>query len=224
MSLSSRRAWASSTCRPVRAWSSRWWWPSSTTFGWIRTWSPSKSVTMSSSSTSNPRSLSRSIRCSIRHISPAENSSSAVSSDHSASYRSASRSMNSCASTWPSSESLAWRSSSSAKTFSQPTVMSYSPHARGEAGLELAGLRVDEVRREPAGAASEQHVGQGHVAPVEVREVQPDQQDDQGVDQRRQVLGLEAVREQAAVRQREPQVLGHQRRRQRRRPACRPAR
>ena len=36
-----------------------------------RTRSPSKSVTMSSSSTSKPRSLSRSMRCSIRHISSA---------------------------------------------------------------------------------------------------------------------------------------------------------
>ena len=76
MSLSSRRAWASSTSRPVSAWSSRRWCPSSTTLGWIRIRSPSKSVTMSSSSTSKPRSLRRSIRCSIRHISSAANSSS----------------------------------------------------------------------------------------------------------------------------------------------------
>ena len=113
-----------------------------------------------------------------------------------------------------SSESLAWRSSSSAKTFSQPTVMSYSRMLVGQAGLELAGLGVDEVRREPAGAAAEQHVGQRHVAPVEVGQVQPDQQHDQRVDQRGQVVGGQAVREEAAVGQREAQVLGQQRGRQ----------
>ncbi len=87
-------------------------------------------------------------------------------------------------------------------------------HALRQHRLELAGLRVDEVRREPAGAASEQHVRERHVAPVEVGEVQPDQQHHQGVDERGQVLRLESVREQAAVRQREAEVLGHQRGRQ----------
>ena len=43
--------------------------------------------------------------------------------------------MISWASTWPSSESLAWRSSSSAKTFSQPTVMSYSRMLADRLGL-----------------------------------------------------------------------------------------
>ena len=77
MSLSRRRAWASSTSRPVSDWSSRRWWPSSTALGWIRIRSPSKSVTMSSSVDVEARSLSRSIRSWIRHISSASNSSSA---------------------------------------------------------------------------------------------------------------------------------------------------
>ena len=110
--------------------------------------------------------------------------------------------------------SLACRSSSSAKTFSVAMVRSCSRMAVGQARLELAGLGVDEVRREPAGAAPEQHVGQRHVAPEEVGEVQPDQQHHHRVDQRGQVVGGQAVGEQAAVGQRELQVLGEQRGRQ----------
>ena len=79
---------------------------------------------------------------------------------------------------------------------------------------QLAGLGVDEVRRERAGVAAEQHVGQRHVAPVEAGQVQAHQEHHDGVDQRREVLGGHAVREEAAVGQRELQVLGEQRGRQ----------
>ena len=84
-------------------------------------------------------------------------------------------------------------------------------HPPGQRGLQLAGLGVDEVRREPARAAPEQHVGERHVAPVEVGEVQAHEQHHQRVDQRRQVVGGQAVAEQAAVGEREAQVLGEQR-------------
>ena len=88
------------------------------------------------------------------------------------------------------------------------------PHRRRQAGPQLAGLRVDEVRREAAGAAPEQHVGQRHVSPEEVREVQPHEQHHHRVDQGRQVVLGQAVAEQAPVGQREAQVLGEQRARQ----------
>ena len=83
-------------------------------------------------------------------------------------------------------------------------------HVLRQRRLQLAGLGVDEVGGEPAGVAPEQHVGQGHVAPEEVGEVQPDQQHDQRVDERRHVVRREPVREEAAVGQREAQVLGQQ--------------
>ena len=66
----------------------------------------------------------------------------------------------------------------------------------------------------PPASAPEEHVGERHVAPVEVGQVQPHQQHHHRVDERRQVVGGEAVREEAAVGQRELQVLGEQRRRQ----------
>ena len=89
------------------------------------------------------------------------------------------------------------------------------PHLVGECRPELAGLGVDEVRREVAGAAPEQHVGEGHVAPEEVRQVQPDQQHHLRVDQRRQLLRVEAVGEQPPVGHGVLQVPGHQHRWQR---------
>ena len=54
--------------------------------------------------------------------------------------------------------------------------------------VQLAGLGVDEVRRELAGAAPEQHVGQRHVAPEEPGQVQPDEQHDQRVEDLRQAV------------------------------------
>jgi hypothetical protein len=71
----------------------------------------------------------------------------------------------------------------------------------GELVLQLTGLGVDEVRRESAGAAPEQHVRQRHVAPVEVGQVQPHEQHDERVDERGKVLRGGAVAEQAAVGQ-----------------------
>ena len=84
------------------------------------------------------------------------------------------------------------------------------PHGRGQVVADLAGLGVDEVGREAARRAPEQHVGQRHVAPVEAAEVQSHEQHDEGVDERGQVVGLQAVGEQAAVGQREGEVLGEQ--------------
>ena len=89
------------------------------------------------------------------------------------------------------------------------------PHRRGQVVADLAGLGVDEVRREAAGGTPEQHVRERHVAPVETAEVQPHEQHDEGVHQRRQVVGRQPVLEQAAVGQGERQVLGEQGGRQR---------
>ena len=80
--------------------------------------------------------------------------------------------------------------------------------------MELAGLRVDEVGRELAGIAAEQHVGQRHVAPVEAGQVQAHQQHGDRVDEGRHVLGGHAAAEQAPVGQRELEVLRDQCRRQ----------
>ena len=102
-------------------------------------------------------------------------------------------------------------------------------HRRRQAVADLAGLGVDEVRREAAGRAPEQHVRQRHVAPVEAAQVQPDEQHDQRVDERGQVVGRQAVLEEAAVGQGEGEVLGEQggraapRRRRRRGRSPRPA-
>ena len=82
--------------------------------------------------------------------------------------------------------------------------------AVGELVVQLAGLRVDEVRRELAGAAPEQHVRQRHVTPEEPGQVQPDQQHHEGVDELREAVGPHPVGEQRAVGQGELQVPGDQ--------------
>ena len=84
--------------------------------------------------------------------------------------------------------------------------------AVGELVVQLAGLGVDEVRRERAGVAPEQRVGQRAVPPEEAGEVQPDEQQRQRVEQPRRGVRPQGLREQRAVGQRELQVLGDQRR------------
>lgn len=64
---------------------------------------------------------------------------------------------------------------------------------------QLAGLGVDEVGREAAGAAAEEGVRERHVAPEEARQVEPDQQHDEGVDEGRDLLGAQPVLEDGAV-------------------------
>ena len=107
---------------------------------------------------------------------------------------------------------LALRSISSAKMFSQPDGDVVLPQPVAHVLVQLAGLGVHEVGRERAGVATEQHVGQRDVAPVEAGEVQPDQQHDDRVDQRGHVLGVHPAAEEAAVGQGEPEVVGDQRR------------
>ena len=84
--------------------------------------------------------------------------------------------------------------------------------AVAEGVVQLAGLGVDEVRRELAGAAPEQHVGQRHVAPEEPGQVQPHQQHDERVEDLGQAVVREAVAEQRPVGQGVLQVPGDQRR------------
>ena len=80
----------------------------------------------------------------------------------------------------------------------------------GQRLVQLAGLGVDEVCRERAGVAAEQGVGQGHVAPPEADEVQPDQQHGEGVDQPGRGVRAQRLAEQRAVGQGELQVPGDQ--------------
>ena len=89
------------------------------------------------------------------------------------------------------------------------------PHLVADRRLELAGLGVDEVRRELARVPPKEDVGQGDVAPEEVGEVQPDQQHDQRVHHLGQVVGGgQPLLEQRAVGQREAEMGGQQGRRQ----------
>ena len=88
--------------------------------------------------------------------------------------------------------------------------------ARSETvAVQFARLGVDEVRGELARVAAEQRVRQRHVAPVEPHVVQAHEQDGQGVDQARGRVRTQDLGEQRAVRERELQVRGDQRRRER---------
>ena len=62
----------------------------------------------------------------------------------------------------------------------------------GESLVQVARLGVDQVRGERAGVAPEQQVGEGAVAPVEALHVDPDEQDDGGVD----VAGVEEAKDE----------------------------
>ena len=88
MSLSSRRDWCSSALMPVCRNSWALCCPASATLVLIRSWLPSGVLISSSSSASNPRSLSRRRRLAIRcRCSAGRSVSSRVSSSHSAWYR-----------------------------------------------------------------------------------------------------------------------------------------
>ncbi len=125
-SLSSRRAWFSSASRPVRRSSRRWWWPASTTFGWIRTWEPASAVRIDSSSMSKPRAFSRSTRSLMRHRSAASNCSVPVSSVHRVRYCATIRFDTSTGSAFSSRRPPASRSRSSPAMFTRATSRSFS--------------------------------------------------------------------------------------------------
>ncbi len=80
--------------------------------------------------------------------------------------------------------------------------------ARAQLAVQVTRLRVDEVGREGLGVASEERVGQRHVAPVEADEVQAHEQHGEGVDEPGRGVRLECLAEERAVGQRELQVLG----------------
>jgi hypothetical protein len=81
-----------------------------------------------------------------------------------------------------------------------------SPLTRRELGVQLAGLRVDEVGRELAGVAPEQGVRQRAVTPIEPGQMEADEQLGQRVQQARAQVGKGASGKQRPVRQRERQV------------------
>ena len=87
-------------------------------------------------------------------------------------------------------------------------------HPFGERWTQLPGLGVHEVRRESPRRATEQHVRQRHVTPIEAGEMEPHQQHHHRVDQQRHVVGGEAPGEQAAIGQGEGQMFGDQGRRE----------
>jgi len=74
--------------------------------------------------------------------------------------------------------------------------------------VQLAGLGVDEVGGEGPGVAPEERVRQGDVAPVEAQQVQPHEQDGEGVDEAGGGLGAHVLAEQGPVGQGVGQVLG----------------
>ncbi len=80
--------------------------------------------------------------------------------------------------------------------------------------MHLAGLGVDEVRRERAGVAAEERVRQRAVAPEEADEVQPHHEHRERVDEARDGVGAQRGGEQRAVGQRELQVARDDRGRQ----------
>ncbi len=76
--------------------------------------------------------------------------------------------------------------------------------------MELTGLGVDHVRAQCAGVPTEERVVERAVSPVEAGHVQPHQQHRQGVDQTIAQAIVLGVGEQRPVRQRVPQVPGHE--------------
>ena len=79
---------------------------------------------------------------------------------------------------------------------------------REAAGVELAGLGVDEVRGERARVATEERVRQRHVAPVEADHVQAHEQQRERVDEAGRRLRPQRLRVEGAVGQRELEVPG----------------
>ena len=75
-----------------------------------------------------------------------------------------------------------------------------TPLARGQRGMALAGLRVDQIRLERARVVAEQRVGQRAVTPEETAQVQPHQELDQGVEQPVRRLAAPRAGKQSPVR------------------------
>ena len=80
----------------------------------------------------------------------------------------------------------------------------------GEAGMQLAGLGVDEVGRERARVAAEERVRERAVAPEEAAEVEPDEQLGARVEQAPPQVRHAAAREQRPERQRVVEVARDQ--------------
>ena len=150
------------------------------------------------------------MRCSIRQISSVVNSSVPVSSPQSPSYRSSTRSTIASASKASLEQPAGLQVEQLAVDVGQRHVEVVGALPVAERLVQLSGLGVDEVRRELAGAAAEEHVGQRHVAPEEAGQVQPDQQHDERVDDLGEAVLWEAVAEQRPVGQGVLQVPGDQ--------------
>ena len=82
--------------------------------------------------------------------------------------------------------------------------------AFGEVHLQIAGFGVHQERGESVGVTQEQHVRQGHIAPIEAGQVQTHHQHGKRVDESFGGVGTQVAGEQRAVRQREFQMLGDQ--------------
>ncbi len=78
--------------------------------------------------------------------------------------------------------------------------------------MQLAGLRVDEVRRQRAGVAAEERVRERAVAPEEAAQVQARQQLDEPVQQVRAQVGNRRAGEERAVGERVLEVARDQHR------------
>ena len=98
------------------------------------------------------------------------------------------------------------RSQNSPYRLVRAIVRSCSRWPVGQLVVQFAGLRVDQIRGEGAGVASEQGVGQRHVSPEEADQVQPSEQHDHRVDQPVDRVLAYAAAEQRPVRQRELQM------------------
>ena len=86
------------------------------------------------------------------------------------------------------------------------------PLAVRERSMQLAGLRVDEVRRERTGIAPEEGIRKRAVAPEEAAQMQARKQLGKRVQQVRAQVGDAAAREENAIRQRVVEMTRDQRR------------
>ena len=80
----------------------------------------------------------------------------------------------------------------------------------GQAGMQLARLSVHEVGGERPGVPAEQGVRQGDVAPPEAAEMQPHEEDGEGVDEPLGRVGAQVLAVERTVGEGEPQVPGQQ--------------
>ena len=73
--------------------------------------------------------------------------------------------------------------------------------------MEVTGLGIDQEGREGIRITQEEHVGQGYVTPIETTQMQPDQEDRQGINQTLGRIGAEIARKECTVGQGEFQML-----------------